>query len=166
MINEAELKKRAAEIRVALFDVDGVMTDGQLYYTPDGSEIKAFHSQDGFGLKHLMRAGIEVGVITGRDTAAVTHRMASLGITLLIQGCSDKAEAAQQILKDLKMDAHSMCFVGDDLIDVAAMQMARLAVAVPNAHASALAVAHWVTPRSGGRGAVRDVCDLLLESRQ
>lgn len=161
-----ELLRRARGIALVLFDVDGVMTDGRLYYSDEGIEIKAFHSQDGLGIKRLMSSGVLVGVITGRDTPAVTRRMADLGIELLVQGCSEKAAAAERIMAELGVAPQAMCFIGDDIIDVPAMQLAGLAVTVPNAHISAREAAHWITPRAGGQGAARDLCDLLLEARQ
>ncbi|MEM9184492.1 MAG: HAD-IIIA family hydrolase [Pseudomonadota bacterium] len=156
------VQRKATAVRLAVFDVDGVMTDGRLYYDEAGRELKAFFTQDGLGLKHLMRAGTLVGIITGRDNPIVNHRMAELGITRLVAGCDDKGPALATMADDAGVDLSETAYVGDDLIDVPALKRAGLAISVPNAHASALAVAHWVTPRPGGNGAVRDVCDLIM----
>ncbi len=161
----SDVERQAARIALAVFDVDGVMTDGRLIYDESGRELKAFFAQDGLGLKQLMGSGCKVGVITGRDNPIVNHRMAELGITRLIAGCDDKGQAIEAMALEANVPLDCTAFTGDDVIDVPAMQRAGLAVAVANAHSSALAVAHWVTPRAGGFGATRDVCDLLLSKR-
>ncbi len=159
------VRQRASAIKLAVFDVDGVMTDGRLFYDENGREMKAFFAQDGLGLKYLMSAGVTVGVITGRDNPIVNHRMRELGITQLIAGCHEKGAAIEAMAEACQVSLEATAFTGDDTIDVPAMERVGLAIAVANAHASALAVAHWVTPRTGGNGATRDVCDLLLDSR-
>ncbi|MFK7955689.1 MAG: KdsC family phosphatase [Lysobacterales bacterium] len=159
------VRQRASVITLAVFDVDGVMTDGRLFYDEKGRETKAFFAQDGLGLKQLMAAGVQVGVITGRDNPIVNHRMKELGITHLVAGCHDKGAAIEAMAGACQVTLDATAFTGDDTIDVPAMERVGFAVAVANAHTSALSVAHWVTPRAGGSGATRDVCDLLLASR-
>ena len=165
LLDHAQLAERAARIRLAVFDVDGVMSDGRLYYTEAGTEFKAFYAQDGLGLKHLMKAGVEVAVITGRDSPIVSHRMKSLGISRVFQGREDKREAFDTLLNDFGLSPDQSLYAGDDLIDLPLLNRAGLAVSVPNGHPAVKQRVHWVTPRSGGEGAVRDICDLLLESR-
>ena len=113
-----------------------------------------------------MRSGVTIGAITGRDTPLVTRRMAGLGIDLLVQGCDDKAAAARKMLAELGLEPRAMSYAGDDVIDLEVMAMAGLAISVPNGHTSARAAAHWITPRPGGQGAVRDICDLIVQARQ
>jgi 3-deoxy-D-manno-octulosonate 8-phosphate phosphatase (KDO 8-P phosphatase) len=164
-VERTELLQRAANIKLAIFDVDGVLTDGQLYYSETGSETKAFCVQDGFGLKYIMQAGITVAVITGRESPMVAHRMAELGIDHVYQGRSDKRETFDGLVAALKLSNEETAYTGDDLIDLPLLKRAGLAVTVPNAHPLIRPYAHWITERSGGFGAVRDVCDLLLEAR-
>ena len=161
-----ELIRRAANIRMAVFDVDGILTDGRLYYAADGTELKAFHSQDGMGLKLLQRAGIELAIITGRRSTIVEHRCRELGIEHVYQGSADKAADLADLLEKTGLPAEQLCYAGDDIIDVPVMQRVGLAFTVPNAHATATAAAHWVTHRGGGFGAVRDICDVLLEAQE
>ncbi|MEM9532524.1 MAG: HAD-IIIA family hydrolase [Pseudomonadota bacterium] len=150
------------QIKLAVFDVDGVMTDGRLIYNERGEELKAFHSQDGLGLKRLAASGVQLGVITGRDNPVVAHRMRELGIERVVAGCETKDEALRAMAEELKVPLSQVAFMGDDVIDIPAMELAGLAATVPNAHASALAVADWVAPRPGGAGGVRDFCDWLM----
>ena len=164
LLDPSELNKRAKHIRLAVFDVDGVMSDGRLYYTEQGTEFKAFYAQDGLGIKHLMKSGVEVAVITGRDSSIVTHRMQSLGITRIFQGREDKRATFDQLLTDLSLTADQSLYAGDDLIDLPLLARAGLAVSVPNGHEAVKKRVHWITPRAGGEGAVRDICDLLLEA--
>ncbi len=156
---------RAARVQLVVFDVDGVMTDGRLYYTHDGRELKAFHSQDGLGLKRLQAAGIAIAVITGRRSTVVAARMAELGIEHVFQGRVDKLAAFDELLTAIPVKAEHTCYAGDDVIDLPVMRRVGLAVTVPNAHPRVKPEAHWVTLRPGGAGAVRDVCDLVLDAR-
>jgi len=160
-----ELLQRAANIKLAIFDVDGVLTDGQLYYSETGFETKAFCVQDGLGLKYIMQAGITVAIITGRESPMVAHRMAELGIDHVYQGRDDKRETFDGLVSALKLSNEETAYTGDDLNDLPLLRRAGLAVTVPNAHPLISSHVHWVTHRSGGFGAVRDVCDLLLEAR-
>lgn len=156
------IRDRAAHIKLAVFDVDGVLTDGKLWYTADGREIKAFNALDGLGLKRLLANGIEVAIITARVSHVVTERMAELGIAHVYQGQKDKRACLQQLLQALKLDASQVAYTGDDLPDLAAMQLSGLSIAPANAHAWVRERAHWRTQLGGGNGAAREACDLIL----
>ena len=153
---------RAQGVRVAFFDVDGVLTDGGLFFTESGETIKRFCTLDGHGLKMLQQAGITPAVITGRDSAPLRTRLEALGITHVRYGTEDKAPAAQEILNELGLDWTQAAYMGDDWPDLAVMTRAAFACAPCNAHIEVKAVAHYVTQREGGQGAVRELCDLLL----
>jgi 3-deoxy-D-manno-octulosonate 8-phosphate phosphatase (KDO 8-P phosphatase) len=157
--------ERAARVELAVFDVDGVLTDGTLWYAADQRELKAFHVHDGLGLKRLLANGIEVAIITSRMSHVVTERMAELGVAHVYQDQQDKRACLLQLLDALKLGAEAVAYTGDDLPDLAPMRMAGLAIAVANAQPAVLARAHWRTRRAGGQGAVREVCDLLLEAQ-
>ncbi len=153
---------RAQGVRVAFFDVDGVLTDGGLLFTESGETIKRFSTLDGHGLKMLQKAGITPAVITGRDSAPLRARLAALGITHVRYGTEDKAPAAQEMLNELGLDWSQAAHMGDDWPDMAVMMRAAFACAPSNAHAEVKAIAHYVTEREGGHGAARELCDLLL----
>ncbi|MGD8384715.1 MAG: 3-deoxy-manno-octulosonate-8-phosphatase KdsC [Lysobacterales bacterium] len=159
------LLERATAVRLLVLDVDGVLTDGKLYFDPDGNELKAFNTRDGFGMKMLQRSGVEVAVITARNSAAVTHRMQQLGIRHLFQGCENKLEAFMQLLSTTGLDAEQVCYAGDDWIDLPILIRAGLAVAVANAEPQVKERAHWVTRQRGGDGAVREICNLILTAQ-
>lgn len=153
---------RAQGVRVAFFDVDGVLTDGGLLFTETGETIKRFCTLDGHGLKMLQKAGITPAVITGRDSAPLRTRLKALGITHVRYGTEDKAPAAQEILNELGLDWSQAAHMGDDWPDLAVMTRVAFACAPSNAHIEVKAVAHYVTAREGGNGAVRELCDVLL----
>lgn len=155
---------RAAAIRLLVLDVDGVLTDGRLYYGSDGEFMKAFHVHDGFGLKQLMRAGTAVAIISGRRSAAAAHRLRELGIDEVHLGVRDKGALLQQIATRLGLGRAEIAVLGDDQPDLPMLGLAGFAVAVANAHRSVIESAHWVTSKGGGEGAVRELCDLLLEA--
>ncbi|MCW5654787.1 HAD hydrolase family protein [Hydrogenophaga sp.] len=157
-----ELLLRAQPVRVAFFDVDGVLTDGGLYFTEGGETLKRFHTLDGHGLKLLQRAGIMPAVVSGRDSAALRRRLAALGVTHLRLGTEDKAPAAQAILDELGLDWPAAAAMGDDWPDLPLLRRAALACAPATAHEEVLAIAHFVPRRAPGAGAVREFCDLLL----
>lgn len=157
--------ERAADVRLLVLDVDGVLTDGRLHFTARGEEIKTFHVRDGAGIKQLMHAGIQVAVISGRESKAVERRMAELGVTWVRQGIGDKRAALQELLDILALGPQGVAVIGDDTPDLPMFELARFAVAVADAHASARAAAHHVTQAAGGLGAVREVCDLILEAQ-
>jgi 3-deoxy-D-manno-octulosonate 8-phosphate phosphatase (KDO 8-P phosphatase) len=162
----SDIAARAADIRLLVLDVDGVLTDGRLYFTERGEEMKCFHVLDGAGIVALLRAGIQVAVISGRDSPAVTKRMTELGVAYVRQGIADKSAAIRELLDSLNLGPQALACMGDDAPDLPMLQIARLAVTVPDAHASAKASAHLVTQARGGRGAVREVCDLILAARR
>lgn len=160
-----EPKQGSTAIRLLVLDVDGVLTDGSILLGPGGEEFKGFHVRDGFGLKQLMSAGIEVAVISGRRCTAVTQRMAELGIRHVFQGIDDKLGVFQRLCGTLGMEAAQVAVVGDDIPDLGPMRAAGLAIAVADAHPEVRAAAHWVTLARGGRGAAREVADRLLAAR-
>lgn len=157
-----ELLLQAQGVRLALFDVDGVLTDGRIYIGEQGETFKAFSTLDGHGLKLLGQAGITVAVITGRDSAAVRRRIADLGIAHAVYGAADKLAAAEPLLARLGVAWDQTSAMGDDWPDLPLLQRCRLACAPPGAHAEVLAVAHHVTRAAAGHGAARECCDLLL----
>ena len=161
----AEVLSKASQIRLAVLDVDGVMTDGRLYYDENGKELKAFHAQDGLGIKQLMRYGVAVAVITGRNSPIVANRMAELGIEHVFQGRENKLDTWLGLLDTLDVTAGECLYAGDDLIDLPILTRCGLPVSVPNGRPAVRACAAWVTPNAGGHGAARDVCDLLLQAR-
>lgn len=149
-------------MKAAIFDVDGVLTDGRLYISEHGETVKAFNTLDGHGLKLLRLGGIEPLVITGRDSAAVRRRVADLGLVHAAYGAHDKLAAAQAMLESFGMEWGEVAVIGDDWPDLPLLTRAGLACAPANAHAEVKAVAHHVTAQSGGHGAAREFCDLLL----
>jgi len=153
---------RAQGVRVAFFDVDGVLTDGGLYFTESGETLKRFCTLDGHGLKLLQKAGITPAVITGRDSAPLRARLKALGISHVRYGTEDKAPAAQEILNELGLNWSQAAHMGDDWPDLPVMQRAAFACAPSNAHIEVKAIAHFVTQRAGGHGAAREFCDVLL----
>ena len=157
--------ERAARIALLVLDVDGVLTDGRLYLGDNGVEYKAFSSRDGHGIKLLLAAGVDVAVITGRRSRVVEQRMAALGVTHVYQGDDRKRPIFERLLRDLDLDASRAAYVGDDLVDLPVMRACALAIAVADADARVAARAHWRTTNRGGRGAVREVCELLLHAR-
>lgn len=161
-IDEA-LRARILPVRMMIFDVDGVLTDGRIVYHDDGSEIKAFDVQDGHGIKLLLRAGLEAALITGRSSRVVERRAADLGIVRVYQGMKVKLDAYEKILADTGLTDSQVGYMGDDLIDVPVMRRTGFAVAVSNAVSHVLPYAHYVTRRGGGRGAAREVCEMILQ---
>lgn len=159
------LHETAARIRLAVFDIDGVFTDGRILIGSDGVEYKAFSVRDGVGVKGLLRAGIEVAIISGRASPAVDRRMAELGVTRVVQGCDDKAAALAQLWHETGVSANETAYLGDDTPDLPAMRLVGLPAAVADAHPEARAQAHWVSALPGGAGAVREFCELLLGAR-
>lgn len=156
------VQEKAARVRLLALDVDGVLSDGRLYFSEDGQELKIFDTQDGHGLKMLQNAGIAVAIITGRNTQLVAKRASNLGIKHLLQGREDKLVALKELTTSLNIDLDEVAYVGDDWPDLPAILAAGLGVAVINAHPELRQRADYVTTLSGGRGAVREVCDLLL----
>ncbi len=157
-----ELLLSAQGIRAAIFDVDGVLTDGSIYIGEDGEDFKAFNSLDGHGLKLLAQGGITPAVITGRDSPAVRRRVADLGIAHAFYGVHDKLAAADALMRTLQLNWAALAAMGDDWPDLPLMTRAAFTCAPSNAHAEVKAIAHHVTQATGGHGAARECCDLLL----
>lgn len=151
------------KIKLLLLDVDGVMTDGRIIYDSDGGETKAFDVKDGHGLKLVQRAGIQVGIITGRQSGIVARRAAELGIELVFQGAKDKNLPFMEILQKLALTPEEVAYVGDDIVDIPVMRQVGFAATVADAIAEVKPFAHMVTRRNGGRGAVREICDFILK---
>lgn len=162
LIFPPELLLRAQGVRVAFFDVDGVLTDGGLYLSDQGESLKRFHILDGLGLKLLQRVGITPAVITGRDSEPLRARLAALGISHVHYGTEDKRPAAERTLATLGLDWSRAAAIGDDWPDLAVLRRCALAVAPANAHVEVKAIASYVTDAVGGHGAAREFCDLLL----
>lgn len=157
---------RASDIRLVICDVDGVFSDGRIYLGNQGEELKAFHTRDGFGIKALRHAGIEVAVITGRTSEIVSQRMKSLTVPYVYQGQEDKMPAFAALQQQLQLAPSQIAYIGDDLSDWKVMQYCGLAVAVNDAHPYLRRHAHYTTSLNGGFGAVRELCDLLLICQQ
>lgn len=160
-----DILAKAARTKLLIFDVDGVLTDGSLFLGDDGQEYKAFNSRDGHGIKMLLRHGVEIAIITGRTSRVVEHRVANLGIKHVYQGAHDKLACFNDLLAKLGISADETAYVGDDVVDLPVMTKVGLAIAVQDAHPFVKQHAHWQTPSCGGRGAGRDVCELLIEAR-
>lgn len=161
----SELLARAAKIQLLIMDVDGVLSDGKVYYTNGGEEIKNFNIKDGLGIKLLHQNHIKTAIITGRQSDIVARRAAELGITSVFQGKSNKRDAFQQLLEQHQLEPSQVAHVGDDLPDLPLMQLAGLGIAVSDANWFVKHNADWTTPSAGGQGAVRDIAELLLSSR-
>jgi len=160
-----DVLEKASRIRLVIFDVDGVLTDGNLYLGNNGEELKTFNIKDGLGIKLLMQSGVDVGVITGRSSKLVAQRMESLGVKHVYQGQHEKLPAYHDLLATLGLESEQVAYVGDDLIDLPLMRRAGFAVAVQDAHSLVRQHAHWQTPSAGGRGAAREVCELLMKAQ-
>jgi len=160
-----DILARAAKIKLVAFDVDGTLTDGRLWFTEDGREIKAFHVHDGLGIKRLRAHGIDVALISSRVSHAVELRAEQLGVDHVYQGKSDKLGCLQDILHASGLSNDQACYVGDDEPDLAPMSICGLAIAVADAQPEVRRATHWRTKAKGGRGAAREVCDLILAAR-
>ena len=161
---EAVISK-ARQIKLLICDVDGVLSNGQVIIGNHGEELKTFNIKDGFGLKCLQEAGIELAIITGRNSAIVEKRCQELGIKHYYQGQSDKQQAFDKLCQDLSVAPHQVCHIGDDLPDLPLLQQAGLGVTVADGHWFMRQHADWITENPGGFGAVREVCDLILDSQ-
>ena len=155
---------KAKAVKLLICDVDGVMTDGRLFFDDKGIEYKAFHSRDGLGIKMLQRSGIPLAIITARSSDVVKHRMANLGIDLVFQGQQNKVSAYEKLCQQLKITAAETAYMGDDIVDMPVMNKVGLSIAVADAHERVKTQADWVTRHAGGQGAVRDACELLMEA--
>jgi 3-deoxy-D-manno-octulosonate 8-phosphate phosphatase (KDO 8-P phosphatase) len=150
---------------MAVFDVDGVLTDGSLFFGDDGQEYKAFNSLDGHGMKMLQRSGVEIAIITGRTSKVVQHRTENLGINLVYQGKTDKLPAFEDLLEKQNLTAEQVAYVGDDVVDLPVLIRAGLAITVANAHELAKQHSHWVTSKVGGHGAAREICEFIMKAQ-
>ena len=160
-----DLMQKAADIRLVIFDVDGVLTDGSLFLGDDGQEYKAFNSRDGHGMKMLQATGVDIGIITGRTSQVVKHRMDSLGIKHVYQGQLDKLPAFEELLQKLELSYSQVAYVGDDVVDLPILVRVGLAIGVQDAHNLVKQHCHWITPNNGGRAAARDVCELIMQAQ-
>jgi 3-deoxy-D-manno-octulosonate 8-phosphate phosphatase (KDO 8-P phosphatase) len=161
----ANIVERARRLRIMAFDVDGVLTDGRLWYGEHGEIVKGFNALDGHGLRLMRESGIVVALITGREGPIVARRAAELGISLVSQGVRDKAQAINALAQDHGCDLDEIGYMADDIIDLAALQRVGFAASVPNAPLYVSQAAHWVSSRPGGSGAVRECCDLILAAQ-
>lgn len=158
--------ERAKKIKLAIFDVDGVMTDGSLYLADDGQEYKAFNSLDGHGMKMLKRSGVDLAIITGRTSKLVTLRAGNLGVTHLYQGVEDKLVAFLELLGKCGLEPEECAYMGDDVVDLPVMRRCGLAVCVPAAPALVKQHANHVTQLGGGHGAVREMCEMIMQAQE
>jgi len=154
-----------SEIRLVAFDVDGVFTDGRFYLSDDGVESKAFHTQDGYGIRQLLNEGVEVAVISGRQSGAVQKRMTELGVTHVVLGCEDKVAALDEIVAGLGISVVECAYVGDDIPDLPLLNYVGVSIAVANAVPTLHEQCDLSTSASGGAGAVREVCELILDAQ-
>lgn len=159
------LTSRAKLIRLVAFDVDGVMTDGALYYSDSGEEFKRFNSLDGHGLKMLRASGVEAAIITGRTSRCVEARAKNLGISHVYQGVEYKLEAMVDLLNKLKLSRDAAAYMGDDVVDLTVMRHVGLAISVPESPLLVRKHSHYVTQRGGGHGAVREACEMIMSAQ-
>ena len=160
-----DILEKAARIKLVIFDVDGVLTDGSLFIGDDGQEYKAFNSKDGHGMRMLQDGGVDIAIITGRVSNVVEHRVKDLGIKHVYQGKRQKLPAFEELLKKVGLDPSEVAYVGDDVVDLPVMTKVGLAICVQDGHPYVKKHAHWITEHGGGRGAGRDVCEMILEAR-
>ncbi len=157
-----DLTNKLSRIKLLILDVDGVLTDGRLHYSADGENLKVFHVHDGAGIKRLQNHGVAVAIISARTSAAVSKRTNDLGVQHVYQGQSDKTLAFNELLQKLDISAEAIAYMGDDLADLPVMQQVGLKIAVANAIAPIREIADYLTLNSGGHGAVREVCELII----
>ena len=165
MISLADTRNRARRLKLMAFDVDGVLSEGSLFYTDEGVEMKAFNSLDGLGMKMLQRAGITVAIITGRKATCVEHRMKNLGIDILYQGVADKVEALNDLLAKQGVSADEAGYMGDDIVDLRIMDACGFSAAPADCHELVKHYARMMSTKIGGRGAVREVCEFILDAQ-
>ncbi len=159
------IREKAARVRILVFDVDGVLTDGRLYFSDDGHEMKSFNTLDGHGIKMLQKTGVMTAIITGRTTKLVAKRAHDLGIEHVFQGREDKADALGELCEKLNLEMAEVAYIGDDLPDLRAIRQAGLGMTVANAHYFVRAHADWVSEATGGEGAGREACDFIMRAQ-
>lgn len=162
---KTQILQKATTIKCAIFDVDGVLTDGRLYFGAEGEALKVMHVQDGLGLKLLQKSGVAVAIISSRQSAIVTNRLKDLGIAHIYQGQENKQLPFQELLAKLKISAEQVAYTGDDLPDLPLLQQVGLGICVANAHPLLKQFASWQTEATGGNGAVREICELIMEAQ-
>lgn len=160
-----DLLSRMRRLKLMIFDVDGVLTDGTLYFSETGAELKAFNARDGHGIKMLKESGVEIAILSARRSRAVDARAAELGITLVVQGAKDKREAFEGLIARANASAEATGYMGDDLVDLPVLVRCGFAASVPDAPEIVRARVHHVTLASGGRGAAREVCELIMRAQ-
>ena len=160
-----DILQKAANIKLVIFDVDGVLTDGSLFIGDDGQEYKAFHSKDGHGMRMLQDSGVDIAIITGRVSKVVEHRAKDLGIRHVYQGKRDKLPAYKELMQHVGLQDEEVAYVGDDVVDLPVMCRVGLAICVQDAHPFVKQHAHWITEHNGGRGAGRDVCEMIMQAK-
>ncbi len=156
---------KAAQVRLAIFDVDGVLTDGSIYIGEQGEEYKAFYARDGLGMKLLQASGVELAIITGRDTPVVDHRMRALGVNHVFQGKAEKLPVLLALCEQLKIAPEQVAYIGDDVNDLPVLRTVGLPMAVADAHSLLADHVCWQTQARGGRGAVREMCELIMDAQ-
>lgn len=164
-LTRTQLEERAKRIKLLIMDVDGVMTDGRLYISDHGEQLKVFNTLDGHGIKMLRASGVEVAIISGRKSGALRNRSTALGISYLFEDREDKLNALSELLAQTGVTAEQTAHIGDDLPDLPVMLAVGLGIAVPNAHPLVRERANWCTGATGGSGAVREVCDLIMQAQ-
>lgn len=166
-LEQEDIQRKASQIKLLMLDVDGVLSDGKLYFGNDGSEIKAFCTLDGQGIKMLQNSGVQVGIITGRQSDLVERRANNLGIKLLKQGREDKLTALQELIEEFKLTVSldQIAYMGDDYPDLPVIRRVGLGMTPANAHWAVAEHATWVSQRKGGEGAVREACDLIMQAQ-
>ncbi|MEC9375851.1 MAG: HAD-IIIA family hydrolase [Pseudomonadota bacterium] len=160
-----KLTQVASGIRMLALDVDGVLTDGRLHFDSKGKESKIFHAHDGYGIRSIIKLGLQIALISGRESNAVRKRAGELGIEKVFQGVSRKDLILQRLINECGYEWKEVAYVGDDIPDAECLTLAGLGVAVADAHADIKLLANWQTTKGGGRGAVREVCDLLFDAQ-
>jgi len=160
-----DIYRKASKVKLLILDVDGVLTDGRLYYTDDGKEIKAFNVLDGHGIVMLKNCGINVAIISGRRSKCVSYRAKELGVKYVFQGVYDKVKVMERILQREKITREHICYIGDDITDIPLLRAAGFSVSVSNGQKEVKSVVDYITTKKGGDGAVREVSELILKSK-
>jgi 3-deoxy-D-manno-octulosonate 8-phosphate phosphatase (KDO 8-P phosphatase) len=160
-----QLTEKLKQVRLIIFDVDGVLTDGSLIMGDDGQEYKAFNAKDGHGMKMLLSSGVEIGIISARNSLVVANRMQGLGIEHVYQGQRNKLQAFADLQKKLKLQANQIAYVGDDLLDLCIMREVGLAIAVQDATKAVIELSEWQTTAAGGKGAAREICEAIMQAQ-